>query len=123
MLRLLSCRKGTAAIEMAFVLPVLLLIILGILEFGRAMWTRQTMQFAVEQAARSALADSTLTSSQIVTLVDNNLLGMQGVTPTVVASSSASQVSITASYTFSFLVPGLLPFGPLVLTAQCVTPR
>jgi Flp pilus assembly protein TadG len=123
MSRLLSCRKGTAAIEMAFVLPVLLLIILGILEFGRAMWTRQTMQFAVEQAARSALADSTLTSSQIVTLVDNNLLGMQGVTPTGVASSNASQVSITASYTFSFLVPGLLPFGPLVLTAQCVMPR
>lgn len=121
--RLWSCKKGTVAIEMAFVLPLLLVLILGILEFGRAMWIRQTLQFAVEEAARSAIADSTLTPTAIGNLVSADMIGVQGVTPTVVATSTASQVSIVASYSFTFLVPHLLPFGPLALTAQCVFPR
>lgn len=121
--RVIACRRGTAAIELAFVLPVLALLTLGTLEFGRAMWTKQTMQFAVEEAARSALADSTLTNTAIASLVGNDLVGLQGVSPTVVATSTAAQVSITASYAFTFLVPQLLPFGPLTLTAQCVLPR
>lgn len=123
MRQIIACRQGTAAIELAFVLPVLALLTLGTLEFGRAMWTKQTMQFAVEEAARSALADSTLTNTAIASLVGSDLVGLQGVAPTVVATSTAAQVSITASYAFTFLVPQLLPFGPLTLTAQCVLPR
>jgi Flp pilus assembly protein TadG len=123
MRRIIACRQGTAAIELAFVLPVLALLTLRTLEFGRAMGTKQTMQFAVEEAARSAVADSTLTNTAIASLVGSDLVGLQGVAPTVVATSTAAQVSITASYAFTFLVPQLLPFGPLTLTAQCVLPR
>lgn len=121
--RLWICKKGTAAIEMAFILPLLLLLILGIVEFGRAMWIRQTLQFAVEEAARSAIADATLNSTDIGNLVTADMIGVQGATPTVTATATASQVSIFASYNFTFLAPQLLPFGPLALTAQCVFPR
>jgi len=123
MARLLTCQRGSAAVEFAFVMPVLAALVLGMMEFGRAMWTRQTMQYAVEQAARAALANSALTGPQIANMVTADLIGMQGTTPSVVASATASQVSVTASYSFAFIVPRLLPFGPIVLTAQCVTPR
>ena len=123
MARLLTCQRGSAAVEFAFVMPVLAALVLGMMEFGRAMWTRQTMQYAVEQAARAALANAALTGPQIANMVTADLIGMQGTTPSVVASATASQVSVTASYSFAFIVPRLLPFGPIVLTAQCVTPR
>lgn len=121
--RLLRNVRGSSAVEFAFVLPAFMLLSLGVVEFGRLMWTRQTMQFAVEEAARSALANAALSNTAIAALVTSNMVDTQGVKPTVVATSTTTQISINASYSFAFLVPQLLPFGPITLTAQCVFPR
>ena len=51
---LVRCRRGTAAVEAAFVLPVLLLLLLGILEFGRMFWAQASLDFAVQETARCA---------------------------------------------------------------------
>lgn len=53
--RLAGCRRGAAAVEAAFILPLLLLLILGIFEFGRMAWTRSALDFAVQEAARCAV--------------------------------------------------------------------
>jgi hypothetical protein len=51
-------RSGQAAVELALVLPVLLLIMVGVLEFARAWNLHQTMTDAVREGARRAvLAD------------------------------------------------------------------
>ena len=51
-------RKGQALIEFALVLPLLLLLIVGMLEFARAWNLHQTMTDAVREGARRAvLAD------------------------------------------------------------------
>ena len=47
-------RRGTAAIEYAIVLPVLLLFVLGIMDTGRLLWTYVTIYRATEAAARCA---------------------------------------------------------------------
>ena len=52
--RLSSCRRGSAAVESAFILPVLLLVLLGIFELGRIAWTQSSLTFAVQEAARCA---------------------------------------------------------------------
>lgn len=44
--------RGVAALEFGFVLPVLLLLALGIIDFGRAIWYQATLDYAVEAAAR-----------------------------------------------------------------------
>jgi Flp pilus assembly protein TadG len=44
---------GAVAIEYAFVLPVLLLFLLGILECSRLFWTCTTLYRATEAAARN----------------------------------------------------------------------
>jgi hypothetical protein len=51
--------QGQATLEMALILPVLLLIVLGTLEFGFVMDHKLTLQYASREAARvgSALAD------------------------------------------------------------------
>ena len=46
-------RSGAAVIEMALVLPMLLLLSLGIIEFGSVFFLRSNMLFAASEAARS----------------------------------------------------------------------
>jgi Flp pilus assembly protein TadG len=121
--RLAGCTRGSTAVEFAMLLPVFLAFVLGVVEFSRAMWTRQTLQFAVEEAARYALADATISNSSISAKVTAELLGLQNVSPTITVSSDATQVTVGASYVFAFLVPQLIPTGPLTLTATCRLPR
>src|SRR5215207_7816668 len=46
--------SGSAAVEFALTVPALLLMLFGAIEFGRLLWTQNTIQYAVEQAARCA---------------------------------------------------------------------
>lgn len=48
-------RRGAAMVEMAVVLPVFFLVVLGILEFGRAMMTTQIISNATREGARRAI--------------------------------------------------------------------
>jgi Flp pilus assembly protein TadG len=52
--RTLKCTKGSAAIEFALLFPLLLLIVFGITEFGRAIRTVQTLNSAAREGARVA---------------------------------------------------------------------
>lgn len=52
LLALLHCRRGVAAIEFAFVAPVLILMLLGIVELGRALLLYNDMQHVAGELAR-----------------------------------------------------------------------
>jgi Flp pilus assembly protein TadG len=45
-------RSGHAAVELAFVLPALLLFIFGIMEVGHVLWLQNALDYSVEEAAR-----------------------------------------------------------------------
>jgi Flp pilus assembly protein TadG len=49
--------RGGTALDMALVMPVYLLIILGIFAVSFLLWTENCIQYAVEQAARCASVD------------------------------------------------------------------
>ncbi len=121
--RLTTCRRASTTVEFAILLPVMLGFMFGIIEFGRAMWIKQTLQYAVESASRTALADATLGAGAISGAVSAALLGLQGLNPVITVTSSPTQITVAASYNFTFLVPNLLPFGPITLTAQSNLPR
>ena len=132
---------GSAAVEAALVLPFLLLFVLGSVEFGRALWTYHRMLLAVEEAGRYAMvygaSPSLLTSascpSGTITLANcavaraNTYLSNYGATGVSVSSSedasSPKNLTITATYTFNFITPGLLPFGPINLSSQVKVPE
>jgi Flp pilus assembly protein TadG len=50
-----SAEEGSAAVEAGVVMSVLLLLVVGSMEFGRAFWTHNTMLLAVEEASRYAM--------------------------------------------------------------------
>lgn len=50
-------RRGTALVEMALVLPIFFAVVLGIVEFGRAMMVSQLVTNAAREGARIAVLD------------------------------------------------------------------
>jgi Flp pilus assembly protein TadG len=124
--RLWRSRDGATAIEMAFLLPVFLLFLLGIEEFGRAMWTQTALQFAVEAASRCA-AVSPSTCPNVPAYAAGQAFGMSipstsfNYTPNVTcgATSATGGSQVTASYAFPALVPALIPISVTLSAKSC----
>jgi len=74
--------KGSALIEFAFAVPILITLILGILEFSSVFFHRHQMLNAAERGARE-VATQTLTSAEAVTEAQSMLAGW-GATYTIV---------------------------------------
>ena len=128
--------EGAAAVEAALVLPVLFLLILGIIEFGMAMWQWNTMLLAVEQAGRYAMVNynNSTNCPDLVACAENQMRAVLSgasvcptpMTPTsgqicVNASTSAgtpSTMTLTVAYNFNLLAL----FGPFTITSQTSVP-
>ncbi len=129
-LRLLRLGSGGAsAVEFALLLPVLLAFLLGIEEFGRALWTQAALQFAVEAAARCA---ATSCAANIPTYAATQVLGLTIPSTAFTYNSSqscgiagySSGYQVTASYAFPSLVESLrfLPQLNVTLSAKSCRP-
>jgi Flp pilus assembly protein TadG len=106
-----SDQKGAAAIEMAFALPVLLLFVYGIFQFGVILQANAGMQHALGEGARYATLYPKPADNLIVTKMSNKVFGMNvGTfgTPTVTTPSTSvctncRLLTVTYSVTPSFL--------------------
>jgi Flp pilus assembly protein TadG len=105
-------QKGAALLEAAITVPIILLISVGIFEFGRAYQTWQVLTNAAREGARIAVLEGT-TDADIRTTVNNYLKGGGLKTladsdipiaraVTLTPSSTASTVGI--NYPFEFMV-------------------
>lgn len=65
--RLGACARGSVAVESAFILPVLLLALLGTMEVGRLALTQSALNFAVQEAGRCASLRKDLCGSSVAT--------------------------------------------------------
>jgi len=126
--------RGAAAVEFALCLPLLLLLVFGIIDFGRML----NAQLTLTQAAREGvqLAAEGYSNAVVATRAQAAAPALSGVSVTVTAScppgaGPAANAEVTVNYTFSFITPvgaiaGLIGgagFGsPIVLSAQGVMP-
>lgn len=130
--RLARDRSGTTMIEFAFALPILLLMVLGCIEFGRYYWIRNTLELAVEDAARFATLNKNATDTEIQTRV-RSVLGNMIKTQTLNAADVSVSVALTAGSNVTFktitarlstnggklkFMTGVLPVDLLPLEAQ-----
>jgi Flp pilus assembly protein TadG len=100
--------EGTAAVEMALALPVLVSIIYGIFSFGQILEADAGMQSAIGEGARYATlclnptntgTCSTPTNTQISTLVTSKLFGAaSSATPTITRDTTNKTVTISLTY-------------------------
>lgn len=121
--RLSKSRDGTSAIELALLFPVFLLMTLGVIEFGRALWTQSALQYAVQVAARCGAVDSSDCGSQnaVVTYAVAQSQPLTIPSADFSAATLACGSSVSVTYPFTFVVPQLLPFN-ISLTAQACYP-
>ena len=111
--------RGAAAVEFALLLPVLLTILYGIIEFGMIMYGREVVTNASREGARAGIIQVSPkpTSGQITTIATNYLTGTginpSQVTITVAGAGGASPTMLTVTATYNY--PWLVPYIPTVL--------
>ena len=79
-------RRGAALVEMALVLPIFVSVVLGIVEFGRAMMVAQLLTNASREGARMGAMDAT-TNTEVIDSVKDFVSRSAGV--------NASHVSVS----------------------------
>jgi Flp pilus assembly protein TadG len=121
------CRRsrdsGAAAVEFAMVLPIVLLCLLGLIEFAREIWTQATLDYAVQAAARCAAVDTNTcgTDVNIQNYAAGKAPGLSFSNPasTFSVTRPSCGVQVTATLPFAFLVPALLPYSATLSARAC----
>ncbi len=124
--------NGNVAIEFGFILPVLLMLTFGIIDFGRYFWTETTLTRAVEAAARCAAVKDTLACPDIPAYAKAQAWGISGVTFTLKTQSEcvtdstgkAVGVKVSATYDYKFMIPFFNPTKSIGASScyTCVNP-
>jgi Flp pilus assembly protein TadG len=123
--------RGAAAVEFALVLPLLLLLVFGIIDFGRAL----NAQITLTQAAREGARLAALNQPNVVSRTQAAAVGLSPVSVSVTScppgAGQGVNATVVTSYSFSFVTPvgaiagvfGGSGFGsPITLSAHGVMP-
>ena len=103
-----SSESGSALIEVAVVLPILLVLSMGIMDFGRAFHAKALLDQAAREGCRLAVVtapDAALVQSRVASILSSG-----GLTPgsvTVVGPDGSRMVTVTVTSTFTFVTPGV----------------
>lgn len=130
--------RGTALIETALTVPLVLLLSISVFEFGRAFQHWQVLTNAVREGARVAVlpatSDDAVTSRVMTYLEGGQLAGADSATVDVVRNAeiavgtgTASASTVTVRYPFEFVVlealmpliaPGSSVGAPITMSAS-----
>ncbi|MBX3350053.1 MAG: pilus assembly protein [Nitrospira sp.] len=127
--------RGIVAAEFALLLPVFLLILFSIIEFGMMMYGREIVTNAAREGARAGIVQGpNKPDAGAITTIANNYLTGTGINPAHVTFtpinagpgfSSPTMLTMTAQYDYHFLIPFIpaavpgIP-NPLIITTQVV---
>ncbi|SOE02941.1 TadE/TadG family type IV pilus assembly protein [Blastococcus haudaquaticus] len=114
--------RGAAAVEFALVAPVLILLVLGIIEFSKVYNSQSTLSAAAREGARvMALTNDVTEATAAVRNAATGLeLGQIQVTPTTcTGAASTATVTVTVAYHQPF-VAGFLNGAGVDLSGEAV---
>lgn len=124
--RIIKDQKGGALIEFAIVLPLLVVLVIGIIEFGLLCYNKHIIANASREGARAAIVAGvgSLDDAAIKTIVKNycnpRLLDFSGNTiddddidldPDRSTIGFGDDFAVTLEYDYEFLVPSLFNLG------------
>lgn len=109
-------KKGAAIVEFAIVVPLLILLAFGAIEFGVLLYDKAMITNASREGARAGVVFNRLTAAQINTVVQqyagNNLITFGNPAAVTVTLNPAAPenlnpgqlLTVTVSYNFTFLI-------------------
>ena len=123
-------RRGAAVVEFALVVPIFILLVFGMIEFGRAVMVQQVLVNATREGARQAVLDGS-TMAEVQDRIDVYLAAssINGATTTVAPDpqTAAFGQPITVTISVPFANVSWLPIpqyiGDTTLTASSVMRR
>ncbi len=117
--------SGAAAVEFAFVGPLIVVMLLGIMSYGGYFWLAHSVQQLANDGARAAVAGLSATERQSLAqstisaeVADYAFLTSTGLVTTVSTSTNAMTVSLAynASQTPFFALGSLVPMPSSIIT-------
>lgn len=120
--------SAAAAIEFAIVFPLFALCVFGLIEFGRAVWTQGTLNYAVQSASRCGAIDKNncATNAQIQAWASNSAPGLTiDASQFLVDTTQTCGVKVSITLPFDFTVPVVaeLLSQPITLIASSCFPK
>jgi Flp pilus assembly protein TadG len=123
--RFARASEGAAAVEFAIIVPVFVMFCMGIIEGGRMLWIRNSIQTATEEAGRYAMAHTTATDTELITHAADyfDSVGMDNPTFTVVRDTVDDMdfVTISGAYSFQYMF-SVFDFGDVELDGKARVP-
>lgn len=121
--RLRSSSSGAVAVEAALVLPALFAMSFAVVETGRAMWMQNSLQDAVDAAARcGVISASCNTTGKIQSYAAGQVKGFSVSTNNFTAQRVSCGLQVSASVPFTTQVVGLRAIS-INLTANSCRPE
>lgn len=132
----MSCRRATTAVEFAFIAPVLILLLLGTIEAGRAIWTKTTLEHAIADTVRwaytnvwveDAQADALAQQRRLIERFRERATGIDvppgGISAEIEAPNcTAAAVTLGVTYRFQPVIREFLPWDSVELSASSSGP-
>jgi Flp pilus assembly protein TadG len=138
---LISGEEAASAVEFAIILPLLILILFGIIEFGLLLYNKQMITNAAREGARAGIVARTprLSDDEVKTVVNDylspggqsRLIDFGTATPVVTVTRTdvngdgslvgfGDDLSVLVTFNYSFLVLTNLGFGPVNIGSTAV---
>lgn len=123
--KLLTNKKGQALVETALTLPLLLLILMGIVEFGRIFNAYLIVTNASREGARYAAINSTDASinsdvSNLTKALDQSKITVT-INPTQLNRISGDPVTVTVNYNLQIIAPFINVIIPSPYQVSAIT--
>ncbi|MCZ6604683.1 MAG: TadE/TadG family type IV pilus assembly protein [Alphaproteobacteria bacterium] len=125
--RLARDENGTAAVQFALILPLLLLLTVGLIDIGRFVWVRTTLEHVTREgtrwaAVRGATNPFPATKASIEAYVAQRTVGIADDDLDIDVSwqpnnITGSRVTVAITVGFNFLVAGFLNLEPMQLSS------
>lgn len=120
----LRCGSGTAAVEFAFVFPLLITLILGIYAVGSVMHSISSVRYALEDTARMLQINPAMTQADLQAAIQKKLgyLGAQSFTITMNTEKDgygSNVAHLKVSYPYTVAIPFIPKYeGAYSLTSE-----
>ena len=119
--RLCRDRRGGVAVETALLLPVLLLALLGTMEFGRMAWTQAALTYAVQETARCASVRPALcgTATLAQAFAAQRVAALHVPASAFTVTTPACGWQVRGEVTHGFILYTLAPAAPKIAAQVC----
>lgn len=119
--RLWRARDGAAAVEFALTLPLLLLVLLGVMEVGRVMWTQSALNFAVQETSRclAIQAPACATTAGAQAFAAQKVAGLKIPASAFAISQQACGRQVRGQVTYSFVLKAVFAQAPTISAQVC----